>query len=283
MKRVSAGEMAVAALVLVFAVAGIVWFVISIGDGGDFQAGDAFAGLGYLAATLAVALAAIWFLRNWIGPTPPEPVTRAPVAPPAEAAGDRLIVLHQMRFGAALIALGAVLGVVFGVVLNDQNGVAIAMGTAAIGAGAALIPAGAATSASHRILQTLHTPAGAAPPAQDDAEAEPAEDAAATGVVDEAEAYGDRSPVTGLSDEDVQGALESPPLTGQELGTTAGGTADTGAIAAGQPEAGVVAVADAGDDDDVDDADAAEAPEASAVATAEADEAGETPPDGQGV
>jgi hypothetical protein len=273
MKRVPAGEMAVAALVVVFAVAGIVWFVISIGDGGDFQAGDAFAGLGYLAATLAIALAAVWFLRNWIGAAPPEPVARAPVAPPAEAAGDRLIVLQQMRFGAALIALGAVLGVVFGVVLDDQNGVAIAMGTAAIGAGAALIPAGAATSASHRILQTLHTPAGAAPPAQEAEDAAPDEDAA--GVVDEAEAYGDRSPVTGLSDDDVQGALASPPLTSAELGT-GDGVADTGPLAAGRPEPGVTVIA--GDDDDEDDD--ADAP---AAVGAGQDDAEQAPPNGQGV
>lgn len=269
MKRVSVGELVVAALVLVYAVAGLVWFVISIGDGGDFSAGDAFAGLGYLAATLAIALAAIWFLRRWIAPAQPAPAAPAAVSPPPEAAGDRIIVLSQMRFGAALIALGAVLGVVFGVVLNDQNGVAIAMGTAAIGAGAALIPAGAATSASHRILQTLHTPGDAGAASEDAEDASPAEDAATTGVVDEAEAYGDRSPVTGLSDDDVQSALASPPLTGQELGTAASGAAgaDTGAVATGRPEPGVVVLAGAaaGEDEDED------------------DDAGETPPPGQGV
>ena len=97
MKRVSAGEMAVTVLVLAFAVAGLVWFVISIGDGGDFSAGDAFAGLAYLAATLAVALAAVWFLRRWIAPVQPELIAPRRVTPPAEAGGDRLIVISQMR------------------------------------------------------------------------------------------------------------------------------------------------------------------------------------------
>jgi hypothetical protein len=67
--------------------------------------------------------------------------------------------MAQMRYGCALVTVGAGLAVVFGLAFDDETGVALSIGTAVIGVGAALLPAGAAANASTRILQTLPQPA----------------------------------------------------------------------------------------------------------------------------
>jgi hypothetical protein len=45
---------------------------------------------------------------------------------------------HQLTLGVLLIAFGAIVGGVFGVILAHKGGVGLAIGTAVIGAGAAL-------------------------------------------------------------------------------------------------------------------------------------------------
>src|SRR4051794_3351859 len=221
-------------VVAVFLAAGLVWFVVAADTNGSFATEDAYIGLGYLAATLGVGLLAFAVIRYFLtgGMSEASSVERSKERPPG-AAHDRDIVTTQLRLGAGLIALGAVLAVVFGLAFDDTNGIAIAMGTAVIGAGAALLPAGAAASASARILSTLPQQQMPAAPA---APTPPGDDSAGDStVVDEVETYGGQSPVTGLAEADVESSLSGPALADHELETEPGAGSGDDVVAPAEP------------------------------------------------
>ena len=123
---------------------------------GDSIKGSDFARLGYVAAVLALALAAVWLL---VGRMEREATGRSPLGDAIQgsniAANDRAIILSQLWVGAGLITVGAAAGLVAVLVGGSDEEFALAISTAVIGTGAALLPAGAASSASARILQTL--------------------------------------------------------------------------------------------------------------------------------
>jgi hypothetical protein len=249
-------DIGAALVVAAFVIGGLVWFIISARAPGPFKTEDAFIGLGFLASVLAIGLAAVAFVLIFIrggdvGDTPTAGSRQAARADRGANTRDRDIVITQLRYGTFLIALGALLGVVFGVVINDPNNVAVAMGTAAIGAGAALIPAGAAASASARILSTL--PQQQKPATADDGSVVPAGDDAAGdtagGVVDEVETYGAQSPTTGQTEADVESSLAEPALADHELTAEDGTPADDDIVEAAEPAEPEAAVASlAGED-----------------------------------
>jgi hypothetical protein len=75
-----------------------------------------------------------------------------------QALDDRGLIHHQMRFGAGLIAFGALSIPLFqmtGVLDGQTTTAAFAVATGVIGAGAAMLPTGAAAGASARILRSL--------------------------------------------------------------------------------------------------------------------------------
>jgi hypothetical protein len=170
--RVLVGAVFVAALLaLLLAVpAGAVYWFLQVTNGGKIDAGAAFIGLGYIAGAAAiVALAALWAVRMYAVVADETTRRRLMDRIPATRFGtlrvgnlfspsfssDHRIVLAQLRYGSLLVIGGASLAVIFGLTFNDDKGVALAIGTAVVGAGAALLPAGAAATASNRILQTL--------------------------------------------------------------------------------------------------------------------------------
>lgn len=138
---------------LAFAVTAVWWFVQTAKSDGTLAIGNAFAGLGYFAATLGVALLVLliglgvaalrsngwhWSSRG-----------RRPT-------DDRAIVRVQLAWGAILVIVGAIIGVICLCFIHPRDEVAgpvLALATAVIGAGATLLPAGAAGSASARMAQ----------------------------------------------------------------------------------------------------------------------------------
>jgi hypothetical protein len=134
-------------LIMPFVVAALVWFVVVAASNGSVDAGQAFIGLGYAGGVVLIVLlilVAVQFLNG--GRTP-----RATEGEYASDAEEHTIIKTQIWVGAGLIGLGAILGVVFGVVLTDVDKIALAIGTAVIGAGAALMPPGAAAGAAARV------------------------------------------------------------------------------------------------------------------------------------
>jgi len=141
-------RIAVAALSLVAFIGGaITWFIIAL-DGGDFDAGQAFLGLAYLGAVVVGVLLILFAIQYFDRDRPPRRN--------ANRVSDQTIVVTQLALGTFLIAFGAVLGIVFGVVVEDKvDGVSLAIGTAVIGTGAALLPPGAAAGAGERLTTKL--------------------------------------------------------------------------------------------------------------------------------
>lgn len=88
----------------------------------------------------------VWVLNKILGGGP-----SSGVQPAVAAESDRQIILIQLLLGAVLVLLGALGALIFGVVLEDEDNIAVAIGTAVIGTGAALLPAGAAARAGSRI------------------------------------------------------------------------------------------------------------------------------------
>jgi hypothetical protein len=134
-------------LVMPFVVAAVVWFVVVAASDGSIDAGQAFIGLGYAGGVVLIVLLVLVALQFLNGGA----VRRARADASASEAAEHLIIKTQIWVGAGLIGLGAILGVVFGVVLTDDDKVALAIGTAVIGAGAALMPPGAAAGAAARV------------------------------------------------------------------------------------------------------------------------------------
>ena len=131
--------------VIAFVVISIWWFVEVVTDDRTLSARDAFVGLAYFAGVVLIVLvvwAAIRFLTGVGG-------RRVPPGSPLD--GDRYIVVTQMRYGVALIAFGATIGIIFGLAFPDDKGIALSLGTAALGAGAAMLPGGASASATARM------------------------------------------------------------------------------------------------------------------------------------
>jgi hypothetical protein len=141
-------------LLLPFVLATVVWFIVVAASNGTVDAGQAFVGLGYAAGVVLIVLLVLvgaQYLNRGLG------------SPPPPASGDdewaeRKIIKAQLWVGAFLIAFGATLAVVFGVVLDDTDKVALAIGTAVIGAGAALMPPGAAAGAGQRLTNGNGSP-----------------------------------------------------------------------------------------------------------------------------
>lgn len=149
-------------LVLVlFVGAAIAWFVIVAATDGGVDAGQAFLGLGYMSAVVIVVLTILLAVRLLGGGDRQPPLSEdatTDAGPPSghersinERMNERSIIKWQLGVGAFLIAFGAALGLVFGVLLEDgTDGISLAIGTAVIGAGAALLPPGAAAGAGER-------------------------------------------------------------------------------------------------------------------------------------
>jgi hypothetical protein len=136
---------------VVFVVWGIVWFIVA-SDGGGFDAGKVFVGLAYAVVVvfgvLLILLVAKYLENNRAKSTQ--------AADPAGEAKEQTIVIAQLGLGALLIVLGAAFALVFGLVIEDgglkgQKALALAIGTAVIGAGAAMLPPGAAAGADARM------------------------------------------------------------------------------------------------------------------------------------
>jgi hypothetical protein len=134
---------------VVFIGGAVTWFIIAAADGGDFDAGQAFLGLAYVAA-LVFGVLFILFVARYLDNSRNR---HTGSAQPASQAAEQRIIVAQLWIGASLIAFGAVLAIVFGVVVEDegQESISLAIGTAVIGAGAALMPPGAAAGAGARI------------------------------------------------------------------------------------------------------------------------------------
>jgi hypothetical protein len=155
---------ALAVIVLAVAVVGflvgaVLWFIASARGDGTIDIGNAFAGLGYMGAALAVLLLAVlaWRLLGVLRSPQPRALRGA-----RKGRDDRAIITTQLAWGSALILAGAILGIVCicFIDLDDTlGGTALALATAVIGAGATLLPAGAAGSASARIQARVERPA----------------------------------------------------------------------------------------------------------------------------
>jgi hypothetical protein len=140
---------ALGALAILFVAAAAVWFILVAANHGQVDAGRAFIGLGYISAVVFVLLAVLWGIRLLGGPSPSAP----------EASDDywnHRLISTQLWVGALLIALGAVLGLVFGIILSDTGKLPLAIATAVIGAGAALMPPGAAAGAAQRLQDSAN-------------------------------------------------------------------------------------------------------------------------------
>jgi hypothetical protein len=135
-----------AAAVVAFVFFSIWWFLEVANDKKDLSAGDAFVGLGYFAGVVLVVLFVWMSVRYLTG------VSRSGgSASPTHLDQDRYIVVTQLRLGVLLIVFGAAVGIIFGLAFDDNKGVALALGTAALGAGAAMLPGGASAQASNRL------------------------------------------------------------------------------------------------------------------------------------
>jgi hypothetical protein len=150
-------------VVALFVGAATAWFVIVAATDGGIDAGQAFLGLGYMSAVVIVvlmALLAVRLLGNGAAQSRPSEGDAKPDAQRTRE-NEQAIVKWQICIGAFLIAFGAVLAVVFGVLLEDgTNGISLAIGTAVIGAGAALLPPGAAAGAGERARQVKEAERG---------------------------------------------------------------------------------------------------------------------------
>jgi hypothetical protein len=147
-----------AAIVLTVAVVGfligsVLWFIASAKGDGTIEIGNAFAGLGYMGATLVVLLLAVlgWRLLGLL--RAPQPRERRRGA--RKGGDDRAIITNQLAWGSALILAGAILGIVCLCFIDPGDealgGPVLALATAVIGAGATLLPAGAAGTAGARL------------------------------------------------------------------------------------------------------------------------------------
>jgi hypothetical protein len=149
-------------VVLALAVAAFVgfsvwWFVQVVNDNQQLSAGDAFLGLAYFAGVVLVVLL-VWVTVRYL--TGMSRAGRS--AKPTHLDQDRYLIVTQLRLGVLLIVFGAGIGIIFGLTFDDKKGVALALGTAAIGAGAAMLPGGASAQASNRIGKQMDTDADAA-------------------------------------------------------------------------------------------------------------------------
>jgi len=143
---------AVLGLTFAFVAAAVWWFVATATASGDLRVSNAFAGLGYLAAVLGLAVLVV--LVSWLftlvrararGESPPRRRSRT---------DDHAIVRTQLVIGAALVALGAIIGLICLCFIHPDDTATspiLALATAVIGAGATLLPAGAAGSANARL------------------------------------------------------------------------------------------------------------------------------------
>jgi heme A synthase len=129
---------------------------VAVAAGETLEAGDAFVGLGYITAVvlvvLLIALATRLLTEDW------KPGVREPSAAKGAEESEQSLIRDQLRVGALLIAFGALVAVVAGIVVSGEE-VAVAIGTAVIGAGAALLPPGAAAGAAERLTK-LREPKG---------------------------------------------------------------------------------------------------------------------------
>src|SRR5215218_5988744 len=122
-------DIGAAALVTIYFLGGLAWFIVSARSDGAFDAEQGFIGLAYMTSALAIGLAAIALIRYCVSGSVADYASASPqAAKPGNAeAGrsrDRDIVITQLRHGTFLIVTGVVFGAVFGVVLDDTNGVA---------------------------------------------------------------------------------------------------------------------------------------------------------------
>jgi hypothetical protein len=147
----------IAAIVaLAFGIAAAWWFIAAAGGNGELKIGNAFAGLGYLSGALLVAtlvLALGWLASAWRSREPGPPRRRGPRRGGGD---DRGIVRAQLAWGAGLVIVGAIVGLIclcFVHPGDTAQGPVLALATATIGAGATLLPAGAASAASARMTQ----------------------------------------------------------------------------------------------------------------------------------
>jgi hypothetical protein len=142
-----------------FGVAAAWWFIATAKRDGDLAIGNAFAGLGYLSAALVVAVLVVglgWLANMWRSTGTGQTPTRRPRR---SGGDDRGIVRAQLAWGAGLIIVGAVVGLICLCFVHPSDTIAgpsLALATATIGAGATLLPAGAASAASARIQQAAN-------------------------------------------------------------------------------------------------------------------------------
>jgi hypothetical protein len=207
-------EAVLALAVLAFVVISIWWFVEVVTDDTELSARDAFVGLGYFAGVVLIVLVAWAAIRGWTGVAGGRRMRSG-----SELDADRYIIVTQLRYGAALIVFGAAIGIIFGLAFTDDKGVALALGTAAVGAGAAMLPGGASASATARMNKKLEAEASAngAPNSEPEADEVMDPDALAehpdhpSNELDagEAEVEGGTPEMVG-ADEDVEG--DAPPV-----------------------------------------------------------------------
>jgi hypothetical protein len=147
------GLPAVVGLAVAFVAAAVWWFIATATGSGSLKVGSAFAGLGYLAAVVGLAVAIV--LLAWLLTGALQRRNRGPAPARRRSASDEhAIVRTQLVLGAGLVLAGAVVGLICLCFIHPSDAVAspiLALATAVIGAGATLLPAGAAGSANARL------------------------------------------------------------------------------------------------------------------------------------